>query len=263
MKKLFLAAFMALLLAGFIGFRGWFMPEQGWSQRTEPPIVLAREDGQDTLAHAFTASGARFVFQNTNGWLRVDEKYHTLEELESMGQEAGRFFELEGDVPIDSTEINGVRQVLIKGINAKKQTITIVIHSAREQGGFGTYLVVDVVGRDSILGMAAMEADIMEYFQRYGRSPMITHCIHGVLDRLLDGDQITALQKNIFQAVDAREVEGLDQDGFISMSGYTEEIVSRISSSQGDINLQAALRRNESEGCTFVWIGTPVITLEY
>ncbi|MGI6706588.1 MAG: YwmB family TATA-box binding protein [Clostridia bacterium] len=254
MKKLFLAAFAPLFLAGLMGFRGWFIPEQAGSQRDDAPIVLAR---------AFTESGARFVFRNTNGWLRVDEEYHSLEELERMAWEAGRFFELEEDVPIDSTEINGVRQVLLRGSNAKQQTISVIIHSAREQGGFGTYLVVDAVGRDSVFGMAAMEADMLKYFQRYGGKPMISHCIHGVLDKLLDSDEITALQKNIFQAVAAREVEGLDQDGFISMSGYTKEIVSKISSPQGDINLQLALRRNESEGCIFIWIGTPVITLEY
>jgi len=263
MKKLFLVALAPLLLAGFMGFRGWFIIQQAGRQRTETPIVLAQKDGRDTLAHAFTASGARFIFQNTNGWLRIDEEYHSLEELERMGRKAGRFFELEEDVPIDSTEINGVRQVLLRGANAKRQTISIVIHSTREQGSFGTYLVVDVVGRDSIQDMAAMEKDMLKYFRRYDGSPMISHCIHGVLDRVLDDDQITALQKNIFQAAGAREVEGLDQDGFISISGYTEEIASKIASPQGDINLQAALRRNESEGCTFVWIGTPVITLEY
>ncbi|WP_070120163.1 YwmB family TATA-box binding protein [Bacillus marinisedimentorum] len=62
---------------------------------------------------------------------------------------------------------------------------------------------------------------------------------------------------------EAKEIERLDEEHFVSVSAYTQEWEQVIPAKEGSMNLQVAIRTLPDENTTEVVIGTPIITSEY
>jgi hypothetical protein len=68
---------------------------------------------------------------------------------------------------------------------------------------------------------------------------------------------------NLLDAFNAKEIEALKEESFISTSAYTPMFAERIETNKEAMNLQLAIRTEGLGGKTNIIVGTPIITIEY
>lgn len=87
-------------------------------------------------------------------------------------------------------------------------------------------------------------------------------CIEGEIDDKIKSD-LPVYKRKLLKAFNAREVEGLEEETFISTSAVSP-LFDKSLSNEHDMNLQLGLRKTERLGAkTTLVVGTPIITIEY
>lgn len=75
--------------------------------------------------------------------------------------------------------------------------------------------------------------------------------------------QSDSIMNELLECIGARVVESMTDEEVISISSYSSRISHYINSQGRKINLQAAIRYSEYNDKTYLWLGCPVISLEY
>lgn len=87
--------------------------------------------------------------------------------------------------------------------------------------------------------------------------------ITGSIDGNLQDDELETMYQMVFDEVEANRVEGIDDNGLISVSAFSPSIGNAVKVNGRSVNLNVATRYNSYEGKTYIWLATPVITTEY
>lgn len=87
-------------------------------------------------------------------------------------------------------------------------------------------------------------------------------CVEGEFNDKIKS-ALPVYKSKLLKAFNANEVEGLEEDSFISASAFSP-LFDKSLSSEHDMNMQLGLRKNERlGGKTTIVVGTPIITIEY
>jgi len=222
------------------------------------------------LAEAFNSSGAAVVETNINACAVSTDRFLDKEEvMEIAGLLAAR-------MEIDLAESERVEnysddynQLSIIGKNPHGYSTVIIVHSMdftdieEGPGGYETNIVVDVTLGWDYDSLLETEASIRQAIEEHIRGVRITSCIIGSYVENVPEDRMEGIIYSIFQSVNALEVERAIYDGLISISAYTPRIEQYVEMGDSRVNLNIAMRYNSFEDKTYIWLGSPVISLEY
>lgn len=87
-------------------------------------------------------------------------------------------------------------------------------------------------------------------------------CIEGEINDKIKS-ALPVYKSELLEAFDAKEIEGLEEESFISVSAYSP-LFDKSLSSEHDMNMQLGLRKTDRLGAkTTLVVGTPIITIEY
>jgi hypothetical protein len=87
-------------------------------------------------------------------------------------------------------------------------------------------------------------------------------CIEGEFNDKIES-ALPVYKTKLLKAFNAKEIEGLEEDSFISASAFSP-LFDKSLSSEHDMNMQLGLRKTERlGGKTTLVVGTPIITIEY
>lgn len=92
--------------------------------------------------------------------------------------------------------------------------------------------------------------------------PTIFSCIKGEFSDKMN-ETLPYKVNHLLDAFQAKKVEALEEDDFISTSAYTPLFEERIDNSEKEMNVQIGLRTQDMGGKTTFVVGTPIITIEY
>jgi len=228
-----------------------------------------RSDGE-VLVKAFNSSGAAVVEVNINAYASDTGMFLGEEEVMRIVTSLAEGIELDFDgaerIENFSDDYN---QLSVTGKNVDGYGTVIIAHSMdftgieEGPGGFETNIVVDVVLDDNIKELPYMEDRIRMLVEEHMQGVRTTSCIVGSYAESIPEDNMDAIIGSIFQSIEAKEVERAICDDFLSVSAYTPRIGDHIEMGDERINLNVAMRYNSYEGRTYIWLGSPVITLEY
>ncbi|MBC8016841.1 MAG: YwmB family TATA-box binding protein, partial [Sporomusaceae bacterium] len=99
--------------------------------------------------------------------------------------------------------------------------------------------------------------------EKFGSSPQISTCLIGWLDgKLIDGEEHRLLER-AFMVIDARIINKINTEQFVSYTGFTSEITNWLQVADEKINLNIAMRYSPYDNRTYITIGSPIITQEY
>lgn len=87
--------------------------------------------------------------------------------------------------------------------------------------------------------------------------------ITGSLDGQMEEREVEKLCGRVFDSINASKVEGINDDGLISVSAFSPAIKNAVRVNGKQVNVNLASRYNSYEGKTYIWLATPVITTEY
>jgi hypothetical protein len=132
-----------------------------------------------------------------------------------------------------------------------------------KNGSFDTYLVLELTGgRQSLLYIEAIQETFANALRKADFIPQISTCIRGMYNVKMGVDQQEGKILSIFQTLQAKELERLQDETVVSISGYTRMWEPFIALNGQKMNLQVATHRDSNAG-TWITIGTPIITVEY
>lgn len=252
-KKVLLAVMIMCLTLLPVGMQGWAIQEPFQE-------LISIEQVLDFL-------GCNTEYLNVNGWCVLNENYMSIIDLKSLASKAAEFFGLEKGYDLFSSQGNGIRQVSIRGVNKGGQVISIVCQSiqtlADKNQGHESYIVVDIVDSTQKVNSRAAKALLKGFFDTIGVNPTITVTLVGSFKGQIEPSNMQSICSSMLGYLKARAIEGLHEEGLVSISGYSPALGEGIVSGGRPVNLQVAMRYNSYKDRTYIWVGTPIISIEY
>lgn len=126
------------------------------------------------------------------------------------------------------------------------------------------YLVLSLKGkRQQLQDIVNLQYTVKKALESTGFIPQFSTCIRGIYSVKLSVDQQESRILSIFDSLRASELERLQDETVVSISGYTSAWKPFIKINDEKMNLQVATHRDSQTEATWITVGTPIITAEY
>jgi hypothetical protein len=112
-------------------------------------------------------------------------------------------------------------------------------------------------------GLEGIRDTVLQVFKDYGLKPRVNSCITGTFDGKLDYKRVDQIGSVVLEAAGAKKIEGIKDENLISVSAYSPVMGDSVMTGSEKVNLNLAIRYNSLENKTYIWLGTPVIAIEY
>lgn len=133
-----------------------------------------------------------------------------------------------------------------------------------KNGSFDTYVVLQLSGsRQTLLYIEQIQETFANALSKANFIPQISTCIRGMYNVNMSVDQQEGKILSIFNTLQATELERLQDETVVSISGHTPMWEPFIALNGQKMNLQVATHRDSNNAGTWVTVGTPIITAEY
>lgn len=125
-----------------------------------------------------------------------------------------------------------------------------------------TYLVISVNTTD-INRLTELKGKVIDSIRLFGGQSKVTTCITGSFDGKLNKMQREEVVGKIKKCLKVKNAQIIHDESTTSLLGYSPLLGESIEVMDKCYNLDVAIRYSEFDDKTFVWIGTPVISVEY
>lgn len=127
-----------------------------------------------------------------------------------------------------------------------------------------TYAVLERIAPWEDLGTLRQEYDnFTQILSKFGLGSAVYSCLEGYLDGKLIIDAQQTRIRQWLQELSAREVESAVLGHGLSVSAYSSSLPQKVRTGDKWMNLQVASRASAEADVTRVWIGSPLIWVEY
>ena len=226
--------------------------------------IYYRGGDNSILQNAFLSSGAKFVNSEVYVWSDIDEQNKSKEKLLNLADQLEIDLGIVKDYtytrqsvtkhPMDKTEI--------KGVCADGKSVNITAQQSRDSWQKSN-VSINVINRMATHDINDTVNIIKERFKSFKLKPKVNTCIIGCFDGKLDYEEMNSISENILKDAKAKKIDSIYDNNLISISAYSPYIDNNIEVNGKKINMNIALRYNGYEDKTYIWLGTPVITIEY
>ncbi len=213
------------------------------------------------------------------GGIILDE-FISQETMEYMGEQVRDLLGIVGeevDINRDITDLEGqyytreiiyekgFNQMSIYGYNSNGNIVTAIIASylSPEMNKGETTLFINLIKDKQNFSINGIIDRVEGLFNDYGKPLEITTCIIGTIEGQLIKEDLTKEVLKALKRYKGKVVEEYVDSSILSYTAYTPLIESSIFSGEKKVNLNLAIRYNEYEDKTYIWIGTPIITTGY
>jgi hypothetical protein len=155
--------------------------------------------------------------------------------------------------------------MIVYGYDMDKNMIelTIASYSNQDFTEGETTLFINIIKREQNLNINGIIERIADIFKSYGKPLETTTCIIGTLEGKVSGNELKKDAAKSVRKHKGKIIEEYIDESIVSYTAYTPLIESSIFSGDKKVNLNLAIRYNEYEDKTYIWIGTPIITTGY
>lgn len=204
------------------------------------------------LKSCFEKTGAEFIRMDVEGGgkIETDDICKTAAEKLFDGLELTGEYEIEEKSDSATLKIdNGEMHVVVK--TQKMQSKNLI------------YASVILSQYNDDVNITNIRRSISNAFSIYNVKPSFSSLIQGKYNGALTISQMKKKAGRMFSSSKASFVEEVDDGNMVSVSGYISGIEDRISYMGKWVNINTALRYSRTDGCTYIWVGSPIILLEY
>lgn len=253
MKKYIFITIILLVISIFILFM----------QKLQPEDVTAA-----IMHRAFETTGAEIV--STEVYFRGELALESFQE-EDMRQRlskeiiSGSGGDISHILPIFQSIDNDISTGTETGyiIDEDRKIHVSILKDVQGDPVDGYRLSVSLVDTSGNQAAARSAAKIIDILKSHGLEPEVNISITGSLEGQLLEKEVEELCSRVFDSISADKVEGINDDGLISISAFSPSIKEAIKVNGRRVNVNLASRYNSFEGKTYIWLATPVITTEY
>lgn len=225
------------------------------------PIKTLTEE--EALITSFESTGADVLESTISSWAKLNDKFLTIEQLEALMTKV-----LSGINPDKATVVKNIEsddqlnKMLLYGSKGNK-SYNIALESVRQEAGGETYIVVDVSMDKSYKDLKTEKQVIASAVQVGESSIHFSSCIIGTYKGKLPSAEADKKSRIALESINAKKVEGIDNEELKSISAFSSNVDGYIMSNQDRVNVKLAMRYSSYDDKTYIWIGTPLIPIEY
>lgn len=250
-KKFLLALYLALILVIAVVLRGMF------DNNSSKTAI------EDALIKSMDSAKAQVIESTISAWAQVNNQFLTEEQL------AAEVTEVLNIIKPEKSTINIIEE---SNANINKQTVhasdgnkhyNIAVESIKTEKGGETYTIMDIFIDSSSIELTSERQKLEQYFSGRSKRPEISSCVIGVYNGKLDEGEMQTKVKDALSSVKAKQVEALNTKDISSISAFSGNINNFILSNNKKINMQIATRYSSYDDKTYIWIGSPLIHVEY
>lgn len=220
-----------------------------------------------SIESAMMSLGCAVEYLDINGWCTLKGGPKSLPELKLLAKKAAEFFGVVRDFDVFTSQGHGITQVNITGVNDRQQVVSIVCQSKGvlndELGDFESYIVVNVVDHSQNVDGSLFKRQVQDFLQEVGEKPIVAVTYVGSFEGRLESVKMQNICDTMLKSLRGIAVEGIHDEGFVSISGYSVLLGKGIMSGGRQVNIQVAMRYNSYKDRTYIWVGTPIISIEY
>lgn len=144
----------------------------------------------------------------------------------------------------------------------KTQNVKLTIN-LKTINSANTYLIVDTTIYNNYNNTILAKAKLENIFKALNLDSNTNLSITGYYEGNLDYEQKKSVAANIMTKAEAKFKQDYVTDRIYSVIGYTKLINEYIYKERQKININLALRYNNYENRTYLYLATPIITTEY
>jgi hypothetical protein len=218
---------------------------------------------EDSLIQSIKSTKAQVMESTISAWSKINNNFMTEQQVDA---------EMNSIIGIINPEKSTVNIVKENNEEINKQTLyaslggkfyNIAIETIKTEKGGETYVIMDVSIDNSYSELIAERQKLEKYFEVKKIKPKISSCIIGIYDGKLTERDMRSKIADAMTSVKAKEVEGLSSEEINSISAFSGNINSFVLSNNKKVNMQIAMRYSSYDDKTYIWIGSPLIHVEY
>ncbi|GAA4720852.1 YwmB family TATA-box binding protein [Brevibacillus fulvus] len=214
----------------------------------------------DGLLRAVRATGAEIQEAET----RTRVELGTVTSPKELGELAYKWSNRFDLVIINDLQLENGRYTFHSQANFQHVAIDLRLVGVPYSAGLDAYLVLILRETGSEpQDIEKLQQQVETAFRAAGIIPQFSTCIRGMYSDKLGDDQQEGKILSIFRSLQANEIERLQDETVISVSGYTPVWKQSLNINGRKMNLQAATHRDTQSPGTRLTVGTPIITAEY
>jgi hypothetical protein len=222
------------------------------------------QNGYDKIVDAFEKTDSNFESYNINGHAQIDDKFLSFEEMNDIANKINESLGIDiSNLEYTKTEQDNFRQVYTYSKNMDSHGVSVIIESEKCENVEQTHIIVDINNNEVYKDIVENYTKLKNILKNYSSNLDLYSCIIGYFEEKVDKKCYNSIAKNIFSDLNAVKKEEIQDENMLSVTGYTSDLNEYIAYGGNKVNLNVSLRYSEYEDKTFVYIGTPLIVLEY
>ncbi|MDF2674258.1 MAG: hypothetical protein K0R09_2526 [Clostridiales bacterium] len=204
------------------------------------------------LKSCFDKAGAEFIRMDVEGTGKIE----TNDICKSVAEKLFIALELTGKYEIEEKSDSATLKI-------DNGEVHVVVKTKKMQSENLVYASVILSQYNDDVNITNIRRSISKAFSIYSVKPSFSSLIQGKYYGALSISQMKEKAAKVFSVNRSSFVEGVDDGNMVSVSGYISGIGDRISYMGKWVNINTALRYSRTDGCTYIWVGSPIILLEY
>lgn len=231
-----------------------------------PSVALGTENEQ-FLLEAFEVAGANAEMMDIVDWSVINREFLDFPQMEQYRDKILHIFDAKGKIFDETQENSKIHRILNTRAKLDSDTfLQIILQSVHLPEEYEkepqTYLVISVSGKklDKFVdyGQKVQEAVV----SLNGKSK-IASCLTGSFNGKLDEAKHKQVLENIKGFLEISDTAKMEDEYTFSFMGYSPLLTNGIQILDKTYNVHIAMRYNLEDDKTYIWIGSPVISLEY
>lgn len=217
--------------------------------------TFAADNAMVGIDELLDKSGCKWFQTDISSWGKTTSEGMTIGDLEDIAIGAGEFFNLEDKLELSTSNDLHTKKVNLTGNDKKGLKYEIIVTKDKE-----LHIIVNILNNHSFIDTDIITDEIKKYFQSIQMSPNVYTTLTGTFEGELDTGRRKAIVERLIRDLRGRGSQIMEERGLISIAGYSP-VIDIVP--MDDINFQIASRYNSYRDKTFLWIATPIITVEY
>ncbi len=216
---------------------------------------------EDAVNATYAESEAKLDHININSYVIFHDKFLTIDKVSKICNDISEKLEMK-DTIMSKENSEDFCEIRLSGTIDSGVKGTIILQSSKFQDFQESSIVVDIIETREQYDLSELCDKIREILKSYGKVNLNIN-LAAYYDGVIDNRNLKKTIDKAFKEIGANEVEGIENDDLISITGYTLGLEESISYCGKKVNINMAARYNSYEDRTYIWIGTPLIVVEY
>ena len=225
------------------------------------PILSLTEE--EALITSFESTRADVMESTISCWTKLNDKFIAIEKIEAEMDRIVSRMELDNATVVKSVESDDQLNKLVLYGTKDEKAYNVAIESVKQEIGGETYIVFDVFMDKTYKDLVTERHNIINAVQVDESLMNFSSCIVGTYKGRLKEKDMDRESGIALQSINAKRVEGMENDGMKSISAFSTNVGDYIMSNQSRVNVQLAIRYSYYDDKTYIWIGTPLIPMGY